>query len=326
MIEFSIAFQTDKRLDEYGGLAEWVEQQNFDAVTVYNDLFFQPAWLPLLEMAKHTRRIQLGVAAVNPFTCHPINMAGNIALIDEASDGRAYLGLARGAWLDALGIHPTKPIAAIREAITMVRQLLAGDETGFSGEFFSLVAGQALRWTRSRDSIPILLGTWGEQMIARTTDLVDLVKLGGSTNPAMARLARERIDRHAKGRDIGLVVGAVTVVDEDRQIAVNLARREVAMYLAVVAALDPTFRVDPDELARVQSAVAAGDHAQAARAISDETLKRFAFCGTPDDIANQVRDLADAGATRLEFGTPHGVDRVRAIQLLGERVIPAFRG
>ncbi|MBI5029050.1 MAG: LLM class flavin-dependent oxidoreductase [Chloroflexi bacterium] len=325
MIEFSIAFQTDKRLSEYGSLAELVEQQGFDAISVYNDLFFQPAWLPLMEIARHTRQIQLGVAAVNPFTCHPINIAGNIALIDGASNGRAYLGLARGAWLDALDIYPTKPITAIREAITLVRKLVAGDDAGFTGEIFSLVAGQTLRWSLYRDAIPILLGTWGEQLIARTADLIDLVKVGGSANPPMARWTRERIDRHANGRAIGLVVGAVTVVDADRAIAVNLARREVAMYLAVVAALDPTFVIDPDELARVQSAVAIGDHAQAAHAISDATLMRFAFCGTPSDIVNQARDLADAGATRIEFGTPHGVDRANAIRLLGERVVPEFR-
>jgi 5,10-methylenetetrahydromethanopterin reductase len=312
-------------LNEYGALAELVEQHGFDAISVYNDLFFQPAWLPLLEIARHTRRVQIGVAAVNPFTCHPINIAGNIALIDEASGGRAYLGLARGAWLDALDLHPTKPITALREAITIVRQLLAGDETGFAGEIFSMVAGQSLRWTRTRASIPILIGTWGEQLIARTIDLVDLVKVGGSANPAMARWTRERIARNANGRAIGLVFGAVTVVDEDRAIAMNLARREVAMYLVVVAALDPTFAMDPDELARVQSAVAIGDHAQAARAISDATLMRFAFCGTPNDIINQARELADAGATHIEFGTPHGVDRVNAIRLLGARVIPEFR-
>ncbi len=40
---------------------------------------------------------------MNPFTCHPITLAGHVALLDEASRGRAYLGLARGAWLDFLG-------------------------------------------------------------------------------------------------------------------------------------------------------------------------------------------------------------------------------
>jgi hypothetical protein len=45
----------------------------FPGVTVYNDMLYQPAWLPLLEIARHTKRVRLGPAAVNPFTSHPIN-------------------------------------------------------------------------------------------------------------------------------------------------------------------------------------------------------------------------------------------------------------
>jgi 5,10-methylenetetrahydromethanopterin reductase len=32
-----------------------------------------------------------------------------------------------------------------------------------------------------------------------------------------------------------------------------------------------------------------------------------------------------AGASRVEFGTPHGLTDARGIQLLGERVLPALR-
>ena len=57
---------------------------------VYNDMLFQPAWPALFEIARHTHRVRIGPAAVNPFTCHPITLAGHIALLDEASGGRAY--------------------------------------------------------------------------------------------------------------------------------------------------------------------------------------------------------------------------------------------
>src|SRR5690606_27842551 len=125
--QLSIAFQTDKPLAAYGPLAAAAEGYGFDAVTVYNDMLYQPAWLPLLEMARATQRITLGVAAVNPFTCHPINIAGNIALIDEASNGRAYLGIARGGWLDFVGVTPRRPVIALREAMACVRHLLRRD-------------------------------------------------------------------------------------------------------------------------------------------------------------------------------------------------------
>lgn len=321
MIQLSLAFQTDKPLAEYGPLAALAEAQGFDLVSVYNDLFFQPPWLPLLLIAQHTRRVRLGPAAVNPFTCHPINLAGDLALLDEASGGRAYFGIARGAWLDALGLHPTRPIQAVREAIEIVQALLAGDTSGYSGQVFQLIPGERLRWSIHRPRVPVLLGAWGAQLIRATVDLIDEVKVGGTANPDLMPVIRERIGRP----EVGLAVGAVSVVDEDRRRAQALARREVALYLPVVAALDPTYTPDPDEMARVQAAVTQGDRETAARAISDDTLRRFAFAGTPEDLVRHIGDLADAGAMRVELGTPHGLDEAEAIRLLGQRVVPAFR-
>ena len=125
----SIAFQTDKSVSAYGPLAKIVEDFGFAGVSVYNDMLYQPAWLPLLEIARHTNRVRLGPAAVNPFTCHPITIAGNIALLDEASHGRAYLGLARGGWLDCVGLHPQRPIPALRKRLAAFDICSAIDST-----------------------------------------------------------------------------------------------------------------------------------------------------------------------------------------------------
>src|SRR5882724_1925861 len=137
-MKLSVSFQTDKPLSAYGPLGAIVEGYGFDGVSVYNDMLYQPAWLPLLEVARHTQRVRIGTAAVNPFTCHPINIAGNIALIDEASQGRAYLGLARGAWLDFVGIEPQRPVTALREALECVRHLLSRSKEPYHGEVFQL--------------------------------------------------------------------------------------------------------------------------------------------------------------------------------------------
>jgi len=62
----------------------------------------------------------------------------------------------------------------------------------------------------------------------------------------------------------------------------------------------------------------------AARDISDELLASFAFAGTPADIIAQTEALIDAGAARVEYGTPHGVSENIGLKLLGEKVVPAF--
>jgi len=65
-------------------------------------------------------------------------------------------------------------------------------------------------------------------------ELADEVKIGGTANPKMIAVMRQRIASGlaAAGRtvdDVGVVVGAVTVVDEDGPAARAKARTEVAM-------------------------------------------------------------------------------------------------
>ncbi|NJM09187.1 LLM class flavin-dependent oxidoreductase [Candidatus Gracilibacteria bacterium] len=338
--QFSVALQTDLALAAYGPLAAMIEGYGFDGVTVYNDLLYQPAWLPLLEIARHTRRVAIGPAAVNPFTCHPINIAGNIALIDEASQGRAYLGLARGAWLDYLGIAPARPVTALREALICVRRLLMRSTEPFSGEVFQLVGGDSLRWTILRPDLPFLLGSWGERAIRACYDQIAEIKLGGSANPTVVQTLRRQLAAlahepgttatacNAAARYTGpvrLAIGAVCVVDEDGAAARALARREAALYLPVIAAFDPTLPVDPVQLQRIQTAAAAYDFVSAARDISDELLQLVAFAGTPEHVVQQAADLIAAGADRVEFGTPHGLSKHQGLKLLGERVLPQLR-
>ena len=341
MSELSIAFQTDKPLAAYGALAAAAETYGFNAVTVYNDMLYQPAWLPLLEMARATTRIRLGVAAVNPFTCHPINIAGNIALIDEASHGRAYLGMARGSWLEFIGVRPSRPVAALREALACVRHLLRRDPSPLPGEFFPLAGGDSLRWNIRRADIPFLLGTWGAHTIRACSDEIAEIKIGGSANPDVIPYFRRILDeidaksqrvrsedqeaKQPERHSVGIVIGAVSVVDEDRAAARRLARREVALYLPVVAELDSTVSIEPELLARLKEAAARYDFDAAAALISDDLLDRFAIAGAPKDVAAHVETLIAAGAARVEFGTPHGLTPEQGLRLLGEQVLPRLK-
>src|SRR6476469_6973004 len=119
----SIAFQSDKRPSDYAELGALVECYGFGTVSVYADLMFQPPLMALLAIAGATKRIRLGPACFNPYTLHPVEIAGQIATLDAASGGRAYLGLARGAWLESLGIADPAPLTTMRETVAIVRQL-----------------------------------------------------------------------------------------------------------------------------------------------------------------------------------------------------------
>jgi 5,10-methylenetetrahydromethanopterin reductase len=326
-LRFGVAFQSNKTPAEYRALAETVDCYSFDVVSVYNDLLFQPALGPLLWMAPLLRRAQLGPAALNPYTLHPIEIAGQTALLDLATNGRAYLGLARGAWLDRIGVRQTRPVQTLRETTLLVRHLLARRTEAFSGRIWQHRAGSTLQYAPLRGSVAVTIGTWGRVTARMAGEVADEIKIGGSANPAMVGVLRPELAQGSQraGRlpnAVGVCLGAVTVVDTDRDLARSLARREVALYLTVVAGLDP--HTDPEWLARVRAATQIGDLDAIARDLSDDVLDRFAFAGSPRDLVRQLEAIAAAGANRIEFGTPLGRDPVEAIRLLGEQVLPAF--
>jgi 5,10-methylenetetrahydromethanopterin reductase len=269
-------------------------------ISVFHDLLFQPAIYPLLLIAGVTERVRIGPAALNPSTLHPVELAGQAAALDLASGGRAYLGLVAGAWLDRLGLDERRPVQRMREAIEIVRRLHAGDRSGFAGELFTLAPGAGLEYVPARDRMPLMIGTWKPRMAALAGETADEVKIGGCANPEMVRLMREWIGND----EVGIVVGAVTVVDEDSPTARARAAEEVAMYLEVVGGLDPTLDLAPGDAV---------------------PLDRFVIAGTPEEVAAHAEQLLDAGAKRVEFGTPQGLTTSSGVDLLCDRVLPLLR-
>ena len=252
-------------------------------------------------MARVTERIRLGPAALNPFTIHPYEVAGQIAMLDAMSDGRAYLGLAKGAWLERLGIDEERPLVALGEAVEIIRALLAGDDGGVDGSRFTLAPGTKLAYPRVRSAVPLLIGTWGRETMSWAATVADEIKLGGTANPDFVRVAREWI----ADPDVGIVTGCVTVVDEDGDWARERAREVVEDYLGVVAHLDPTLALEPGE---------------------PPPVERFCIAGTPGDVAARVTELWEAGADRVELGTPQGRTTLGGVDLICERVVPLLRG
>lgn len=329
-VAFSLGFKPDLGFHKYEQLAVAAERMDFEVLSVFGDLYHQPAIVPLVAMARSTTRVRLGPACLNPFVIHPVEIAAQISMLDSVSGGRAYVGLARGSWLDELGVDQHDAPTAIAEAAAVIDALLVGRDSGVEGTRFRLPMGARLRGRAPRRPVPLLIGTWGRRLTQLGGQLASEVKLGGSANPAMAGLMYQRLRDAESGAgrshgSCGLVVGAVTVVAEDRAAARRRAREEVAMYLDVVADLDQTIEIPGDVRMSLRRRLLANDRSGAASLVSDELLSHFAFAGTPDDVAAQAAAIVDAGASRVEFGTPHGLTGTEGIELLGMRVLPAVR-
>jgi 5,10-methylenetetrahydromethanopterin reductase len=292
--------QPEKTTEEYRRIGRAAEAGGFDVVTAFQDLGFPPAIVPLTILALATERVRLGFAALNPYTLHPFEIAGQAATLDRTSNGRAFVGIVQGAWLDELGLHEPRPLAALKDAVEIVRRVTSGDTSGYEGERFRIAPGRGLAYELARPRIPIMVGTWKPRTAAYAGTIADEVKIGGCANPDMVRAMRGWI-----GNDrVGITVGAVTVVDEDGDAARALAARVAELYLPIVARLDATLEL---------------------RAGAPLPIDRFVFAGTPDEVAAHARRMYEAGARRVEFGPPQGLTTESGIRLLAERVLPQLR-
>ncbi|MGC8464540.1 MAG: LLM class flavin-dependent oxidoreductase [Acidimicrobiales bacterium] len=329
-MQVTLGLQSNKTLTTYGRIAALAETFRFDGISVFSDLGFQPSLPALLEIARCSQSLRIGPACYSPILTHPLEIAGQIAMLDHASHGRAYLGLARGSWMDVIGLSQHNALSRIEETLCVLRLLLSGNDEGFSGQHFTVQQGFQLSYPVLRTSIELLLGAWGPQGLALGAREFDEVKLGGCANPTMVALARAELDAATPPQTghrtrTKLVCGAVTVIDQDGAMARRLARQEVALYLDVVAHLDRTYEVAPDVLMSLRRALTLHDREAAGRCIPDEVLSRFALAGTPSEIIDQIGELRAAGIDRVEFGTPHGIDEMEGIQLLGTLVLPELR-
>ncbi len=314
---------------EYEAIARAAEGYGFDAITVFGDLMFQPPIMPLMTMAGSTSSIRLGIACYNPWTLHPVEIAGQVAYLDRASEGRAFYGFVRGAWLDTLGIDQSRSITAIRDSVQIVRRLLSGESDGYEGEIYQLKPNTNLFYEPLRSEVPLMIGTWSPALGRVAGEVADEIQAGGCSSADMVghlkNLAAQGVPARAGAGAPGVCLNAVTVVDTDRKAARARARAETVLYFEVVAGLDPFVILDPELLARIGVLLKAKDYEAAGNLIPDELLDRFAFSGTPDDVARQAAEIIDAGAKRVEFDTPFGMTPDEGLAMLGAEVLPRIR-
>jgi 5,10-methylenetetrahydromethanopterin reductase len=242
----------------------------------------------------------VGIGVVNPFTRHPLVTAMEFAALDELSGGRAVLGLGASnrVWIqDRCGIPFTAPLAAVREAATIIRAALAGGPVTTAGRHFRTDA--RLSFTPVRSDPPIHLGTKGRRGLALAGEVADGVLLSLLSAPAYVRWARERV-----GRPVETAAYVLAACAADPARARAAVRRPLATYLGVHGSHDIT-RVAglPAALAdRFRAAWLAGTSAD--HLVTDALIDTFAVAGDPDHCRAGLDRFADAGLATAVLRDP----------------------
>ncbi len=150
----------------------------------------------------------------------PLALAAQAATVGQRSDGRFVLGLGTGGYgpgfWASVGL-PDRPIAVMRDYLTTVRALLAGETVTYEGPALRL-RGASLG-TPDLPRVPIQLGALGPQMVRLAGELADGALLNWATPDRIAESRRLVAEGAARvGRDpdeVALTMYIRVCVDDD---------------------------------------------------------------------------------------------------------------
>ena len=275
-----------------------------------------------------TRKLRINAGVFNPYSRHPTMMAMEVGALDELCGGRATLTIGTGiiSATERIGLNPEKPVLALRDAITIVRELLSGREIDHLGPFFS--AKRVKLDYKPRSDIPIFLAGRGNLTVRLSGESADglIVSNMCSLEFAGQLASLMQSTRRASGRlGAGEVVQHMPCsVDRNPRHAIETAKLAVADMLprfwalgqklgsAKEALLSGT-KISEHEFSGADARLRAGENP--AQVLDDRYPAMFSLAGTPESCVVRAREYKKAGITELAltFSGPNAVEEITAL-------------
>jgi len=289
---------------------------------------YMPSLLPTLAaLAAATDRIRLGTGILlTPFH-HPLRLAEDAATVDLISAGRLILGLGL-AWREEefrmFGVPLSERVRRTVETIDILRRAWTGERFSYHGRVFSFDQVKVTPAPEREGAVPI----W----------------LGGSVEPAMRRAGRlsdgyirTRGGGVEKMRDAFQIVEAGARAAGKDPSALPMAQLQNTFVWEEGDAWEVAGRYVPNQLGIYGGWDAGGDTPEQGFVLAppdEETIRRITPVGNAHEVVHTLRPMIEAFAGRREF---HLIVRLhypgmdfetasRAIELFGERILPALKG
>jgi 5,10-methylenetetrahydromethanopterin reductase len=260
--------------------------------------------------AATTRKIKVGSGVINNWTRNAALIAATFLTLDDLAPNRIMLGI--GAWWDPLaanvGIKRDKPLLAMREVVSVVRDLLAMKRVTYHGEFVNVTGIELdiVHGRREPRNVPIYIGATGMKMMALTGEIADGAVLNYLVSPAYNAEALDALERGAKlsGRTLDSIDRpqlVVASVDRDRKKALDGSRKLVTQYLGQQPHIMKASGVSQDlldEIAQVLTWPATEEQIEKAMAlVPDDVVQLITASGTPEECRAKVREYVANGCT-----------------------------
>jgi 5,10-methylenetetrahydromethanopterin reductase len=327
-------------LSVLGKLAALAETIGYDDFWLADERFFREVYVALAYCARHTTRIRLGPCVTDPYSRHPALTAMAVATLAEASGGRVALGIGAGiSGFAELGIARVRPARAIREAVEVIRRLLAGESVDCYGEVIRLSHAR-LGFVPDSPVIPIYVASNGPlgQRVAGAVG--DAAIMEGCATADEVRAFADEVARGARaaGRDparVTLVTRLNACIAPNGRAARDTLRPHVARTLAAGRLRYVTLEAQGIALpAEAKASVAHIDYEPGVAPylhllplVPDRFVDALSLAGTADEVTERVITLGRAGIGEIIL---HPLGRTEddlepTIRSFAEMVAPAAR-
>jgi 5,10-methylenetetrahydromethanopterin reductase len=294
------------------GLAELAEATGYDDLWLADERFFREVYASLTLCALRTRRIRLGPCVTDPYSRHPALTAMAMATLDEISNRRAVLGIGAGvSGLRELGVDSSRSAVAIREAIELIRRLLAGETVTVKGREVSFADGR-LDFAPPRPDLPIYVASQRPGGCRVAGRLADGAIMQGAVADPLVRFFRETVHGAAReaGRDpagVALVARLNVCIADDRPVARDVMRPGLVRSLSAQRpdfftfataglTLPPTLR---DKVLALPYTHDPAPLRAVAPLVPDAFVDAVTLTGPPDAIVPEVIRLTRSGITEI---------------------------
>ncbi|MGQ9718473.1 MAG: 5,10-methylenetetrahydromethanopterin reductase [Nitrososphaerales archaeon] len=306
------------------------EKSGYDYVWITDHFNNRNVYVLLTNIAVYTNKIRFGPGVTNPYMIHPIMTAQSMASLNEMAPGRVACGLGTGdkTTLDMVGVERAKPLAAVKEAVRIIRDVTMGKAVKLEGEVFK-VAGAKINF-KVANPIPIFVGAQGPKMISLAAEVGDGVLINASHRKdfedAMGHIKEGAGKAGKKLEDLEVVAATSFSVHEDAAKAQKAATIVAAFIVA--GSPEPILQrhnISIEAANKLRDAIAKGMWKDVFANVTPDMIEAFSIAGTPDMCIEKIDKLRKIGVTLFITGSPIGPNVRDSINLIKNKIIPHFK-
>jgi alkanesulfonate monooxygenase SsuD/methylene tetrahydromethanopterin reductase-like flavin-dependent oxidoreductase (luciferase family) len=184
-----IVFRPQLPPERLAGFAAAAQAAGLDDLWLWEDCFGEGGLTSAAAALAWTSSVRVGLGLMPAPLRNPALAAMEIATLARLFPGRFVPALGHGVqpWMAQVGARAASPMGLLREWVTAVRSLLAGDTVTVAGSYVNL-DGVALDWPPA-GAVPVLIGGRGPKTLALAGELADGLVLDAGTSPDTVRRA-----------------------------------------------------------------------------------------------------------------------------------------